>query len=105
VVTPACDLGPSCEEATPWVWFWQKNCMSFDTFNTLLKLLCPAITCNIIKSLNSCHSLANFSRACPCIWAAMACRRQLYLDQKDVYGFSRGSCYRVQDVFLDAVLN
>jgi hypothetical protein len=28
-----------------------------------------------------------------------------YLDQHHVYGFSRSSYYRVQDVFLDPVLN
>jgi hypothetical protein len=77
--------------------------MSFDAFNTLLELLCPAITCDIIKSLNSCPKpiFPEFVLASGLRWLAGGS----YLDQKDVYGFSRSLYYRVQDVFLHAVLN
>jgi hypothetical protein len=76
--------------------------MSFDAFNILLELLHPAITCNIIKSLSWANAIfPELVLASGLQWLAGG----NYLDQQDVHGFSRSSYYRVQDVFLDAVLN
>ena len=82
--------------------FDRKYRMSYDAFTLLLDLLRPDITCDIIKSLNSCDEpiYPELVLASGLRWLGGGS----YLDQKDVYSFSRSSYYRIQDIFLDAVL-
>jgi hypothetical protein len=82
--------------------FDQKYHMSYDAFNILLELLRPDITCNIVKSMNSCNEpiFPELVLATGLRWLAGGS----YLDQKDVYSYSQSSYYRIQDIFIDAVL-
>jgi hypothetical protein len=82
--------------------FDRKYHMSYDAFNILLELLRPDITCNIVKSMNSCNEpiFPELVLATGLRWLAGGS----YLDQKDVYSYSQSSYYRIQDIFIDAVL-
>jgi hypothetical protein len=76
--------------------------MSVEAFNTLVDLLRPMITPNLIKALNSC-----VEPIYPEIAVAVALRWLAggsYLDLKNVYGISRSTVFRLRDMFLDAVL-
>ncbi len=79
-----------------------KYCMSYEAFNILLELLWPDITCNIVKSMNSCNEpiFPELVLAPGLWWLAGGS----YLDQKDMYSYSQSSYYRIQDIFLAAVL-
>jgi hypothetical protein len=82
--------------------FDRKYRMSYNAFNILLELLRPDITCNIVKSMNSCNEpiFPELVLATGLRWLAGGS----YLDQKDVYSYSQSSYYRIQDIFIDAVL-
>ena len=76
--------------------------MSLEAFTTLLDFLCPMISPNLIKALNSCDEpiYPEMVMAVGLRWLGGGS----YSDIKNVYGISKNSVYRLRDIFLDAVL-
>lgn len=76
--------------------------MSHEAFNTLLAFLCPMITPNLVKALNSCDEeiYPEMVMAVGLRWLSGGS----YLDIKNVYGISTPTVYRLRDIFLDAIL-
>jgi hypothetical protein len=75
--------------------------MSLEAFTTLVDLLRPMITPNIIKSLNSCPdpTYPEMVVAVGIRWLAGGS----YLDLKTSFGISRSSVFRLRDMFVDAI--